>query len=107
MFKPTSLIKGAEINDPSGDLRAAQRIEQYRVGREALYLPAGLRWNYIPLSQIRSAGQAHRTVSAGHCVTVEMKMPTLSLETSAGPMTLNLEKPESLQKLLAAIGPRE
>ena len=106
MFKPNSLIAGAEIGDPSGDFRAAQKIEQYRVGKEAIYLPAGLRWNYIPFSAIRSVGEAHRTVSAGHCVTVEMKMPALSLETSAGPMTLNLEKPESLQKMLDAVGPR-
>lgn len=106
MFKPTALIEGLVIDDPSEDFRTAQRIEQYRVGKAALYIPAGLRWNYIPLSAIRSAGESRRTVSAGHCVTVEMKMPMLALETSAGPMTLNLEKPESLQKLLDAIGSR-
>lgn len=106
MFKPTALIAGAEIDEPSVDFRSAQRIEQYRISKAALYMPAGLRWNYIPLSAIRSAGEAHRTVSAGHCVTVEMKMPTLELETSAGPMTFNLEKAENLQKLLEAIGSR-
>lgn len=107
MFKPTALIPGAEIDDPSEDFRSAQRIEQYRIGKAALYIPAGLRWNYIPFSAIRSAAEAHRTVSAGHCVTVEMKMPMLELETSAGRMTLNLEKAESLQKLLDAIGGKE
>ncbi len=107
MFKPTALIAGAAIEDPAEDFRGAQRIEQYRLGQEALYIPAGLRWNYIPLSAVLSAGESHRTVSGGHCVTVEMKMPALELETSAGPMTLNLEKPESLRKLLAAFGSRE
>lgn len=106
MFKPAPLTPGAEIDDPSADFRSAQRIEQYRIGKAALYIPAGLRWNYIPLSAIRSAAEAHRTVSAGHCVTVEMKMPTLELETSAGPVTLTLEKAESLQKLVEAIGSR-
>ena len=106
MFKPTALIEGAVIDDLSEDFRAAQRIEQYRVGKSALYIPAGLRWNYIPLSAIRSAGESRRTVSAGHCVTVEIKTPVLELETSAGPMTLNLEKPDSLRKLLDAIGNR-
>ncbi|MBO6039930.1 MAG: hypothetical protein J6P58_01850 [Oscillospiraceae bacterium] len=106
MFRPTALIEGLVIDDPSEDFRTAQRIEQYRVGKAALYIPAGLRWNYIPFSAIRSAGESRRTVSAGHCVTVEIKTPALELETSAGPMTLNLEKPDSLRKLLDAIGSR-
>ena len=104
MFKPVSLIPGKEIDDPGADLRGAQKVEQYRLGAKALYLPEGLRWNYIARAEILSAKDAHRTVSAGHCVTVELRMPTVQLETSAGPMILTLEKPESAQTLLAALG---
>ena len=107
MFKPVSLIPGKEIENPGADLRGAQRVEQYRLGEKALYLPEGLRWNYIPRAEIQSAKDAHRTVSAGHCVTVELKMPTLQLETSAGPMTLTLEKPASVQTLIKALGGKD
>ena len=104
MFKPNCLIPGKEIENPAEDFRGAQRIEQYRAGEKAIYLPEGLRWNYIPLSEIRSADEAHRVISAGHCVTVREERPALKLETSAGPMTLNLEKVESREKLLAVLG---
>lgn len=103
MFKPKCLIPGKEIENPSEDYRAAQKVEQYRIGGQALYLPEGLRWNYIPLSEIQSVGGAHRVVSAGHCVTVREERPTLKLETAAGPITLNLEKPESLNRLLGIL----
>ena len=107
MAKYTSLVPGVEIDNAAEDFRAALKVEQYRVGKAAVYLPAGFRWEYVPLSAVVSADGSHRNVTAGHCVTVEMKMPMLELETSAGRMTLNLEKAESLQKLLDAIGGKE
>lgn len=107
MFKPVSLIPGKEIDAPGADLRGAQKVEQYRLGEKALYLPEGLKWNYVPRAEILRAEEAHRTVSAGHCVTVELKMPTLQLETSAGPMTLTLEKSESARTLLRALGGKD
>ncbi len=104
MFKPSCLVPGREIEELSEDFRGALRVEQYRVGKLALYLPAGLRWNYIPLSAISRAAEAHRVINAGHCVTVREKRPTLDLETEAGPFVLNLEKAESLPRLLSALG---
>lgn len=103
MFTPSPIAPDLTIADPAADFRGAKRVEQYRVGREALYLPAGLRWNYLPICAIEQAGEAHRVVSAGHCVTVREERPTLKLETAAGPVTLNLEKKESLVKLLKAL----
>lgn len=104
MFKPKCLIAGKELPNVEEDFRAAVKIEQYRVGKEALYLPEGMRWNYLPLVEIQSAANSHRVVSAGHCVTVREERPALKLETGIGPMTLNLEKSESLAKMLALIG---
>ena len=103
MFTPIPLFSDLTITDPAADFRSAGRLEQYRIGREAIYLPAGLRWSYIPISAVEQAEEAHRVISAGHCVTVREKRPVLQLETKAGPVTLNLEKADSLPKLLEAL----
>ena len=104
MFKPKCLIAGKELPNAEEDYRASVKVEQYRVGKEALYLPEGLRWNYLPLSEIQSAADSHRVISAGHCVTVREERPALQLETALGLMTLNLEKTDSLPKLLKLLG---
>ena len=103
MAVPVSLIPDKTIEDVKSDFRAAERIEQYRLGEKAVYLPAGMRWNYIPRSEILEAAPSHRTVSAGHCVTVRVQTPALELVTAAGPVELHLEKQASLDKFLAAL----
>ena len=42
------------IEDPKGDFKSAQVIEQYHLSDQALYIPdKGLSWKYIPLDRIR------------------------------------------------------
>ena len=103
MAEPKSLIPGASLANASEDLKKAARVEQYRVSAEALYIPAGFRWNYIPFSAVQTAEEWHFNVTAGKCVAVTEKRPSLRLETTAGEFTFPMEKPESLQKLLGAI----
>ena len=100
MFTPESLIPSITIDDAKNDLRNAERIEQYRLGNEAIYIPAGLKWNYIPRCRILQATSSHRTVSAGHCVTVQVKTPSLEIVTSSGSFELHLEKQSSLDRFL-------
>lgn len=103
MAKFTSLLAGAEINNAAEDFRAAQKVEQYRVGKAALYFPAGLRWEYLPLSAVERVEDSHRNVTAGHCVTVTERKPAVELVTAAGSFTLNLERAESVKKVLDAL----
>ena len=107
MFTPESLIPGISIPDARKDLRGAEKIEQYRLGNEAVYIPAGLKWKYIPRSSIQSASSSHRTVSAGHCVTVEVKTPSLEIVTSAGSFDLHMEKTASLERFLECLNAEE
>ena len=100
MFKPATLIPGTELNDVKKDFSSADRIEQYRLGKEAVYIPAGQKWNYIPKCSILSVNSSQRTVSAGHCVTVEVRTPSLEIVTSAGSFDLHLEKKSSLDRFL-------
>ncbi len=103
MFTPNCMVKGKELPDVKDDFREAQRVEQYRIGKKALYLPEGLRWNYIPLDEIQQADESFRVISAGHCVPVREKRPELDLVTAAGTVHLQLEKPASMQKVLEAL----
>ena len=103
MAAPTSLIKGKDIENAAEDFKAAKRVEQYRVGAKALYIPAGFRWNYVPFSAVTKAEEWHFNVTAGKCVAVTEKRPSLRRETTDGDFTFPLEKSESLQTILDMI----
>lgn len=104
MAKFNSLVSGVELANPAEDFRGALKVEQYRVGKEAVYIPSGFSWNYVPLSAVSAAEESHRNVTAGHCVTVTERKPAVDLATGAGNVTLNLERPESIGKILEALG---
>ncbi|MBR5094583.1 MAG: hypothetical protein IK095_05770 [Oscillospiraceae bacterium] len=103
MIAPKPLLEGKTIENAAEDFRAARKVEQYRIGRAALYLPQGLRWGYIPYAEIQSAELSRRVISAGHCVTVREEKPAVDIKTAAGLTTLALERPESMQLVLDAV----
>ena len=100
MFTPVSMIEGKTIADVKEDFRSAKRVEQYRISGKALYFPEGIRWHYLPLTEIRKAEESFRVISAGHCVPVREKRPELDLTTDTGTVHLQLEKEESMQAIL-------
>lgn len=104
MAKYHSLIPGKEIVAAAEDFRGAIKVEQYRIGKEAVYIPSGLSWNYVPLAAVSAADGSHRSVTAGHCVTVTERKPAVELLTDTGSFTLNLERQDSVGKILEAIG---
>ena len=97
------MLKVKEIADVKEDFRSARRIEQYRLGKKALYLPEGLRWNYLPLSGIQTIEESFRVISAGHCVPVREKRPEIDICTEEGTVHLQLEKQESMTEILDAV----
>lgn len=103
MAAPTCMIEGKAIDNIREDFRRADRIEQYRISGRALYLPEGLRWKYIPLSEIRNVEESFRVISAGHCVPIREKRPEIDLSTAAGVIHVSLEKQESMEKIMNAI----
>ena len=107
MPKFRSLLPGKELPDLKEDFRTALRLEQYRLGRLALYLPRGLAWDYLPLEQLRRAEPSRRVITAGHCVTVREEKPAVDLVTEGETFTLNLEKPASARTLLDALAEKK
>jgi len=104
MFEPKSLIAGKKLTDPKEDFRSAGRVEQYRISSKAVYIPEGLHWNYIPLSEVRDTEYSHRSITAGKCVAVTEQRPVLILKTEDGSFPLSFEKFESMEKVLSVIG---
>lgn len=102
MQKLTCMLPGKELDDLKEDFRGAKRIEQYRLGEKAVYLPRGFRWEYLPRQEILRAERSHRVISAGHCVTVREEKPAVDLVTEQGSFPLNLENQASLETILAA-----
>ncbi len=103
MFAPIPLIENQTIENVKEDFKSSTKVEQYRIGKKALYLPEGLRWRYLPYHAIAGADESFRVISAGHCVPVREKRPEIDLSTEIGPVHLSLEKPDSMKKLLEAL----
>ena len=103
----TCMVEGNGLPNAKEDFKEALRVEQYRISSRALYLPEGLRWKYIPLSEIEKAEESFRVISAGHCVPVREKRPEIDVFTSAGTVHISLEKQESLQKIMAYLDRKE
>ncbi len=100
----TCLVPGRELENAKEDFRTAEKVEQYRVSGNALYLPAGLKWNYLPISAISRAEESFRVISAGHCVPVREKRPELDLLTETGETVhISLEKQAGMQKILEVL----
>ncbi len=100
---PKSVFRDKTMDNVKEDFREAVRVEQYRLGKAALYLPRGLSWEYLPYSAVLRAEKSRRIISAGHCVTVREEKPAVDLVTQEKTLTLNLEKPESAQRILDLI----
>jgi hypothetical protein len=107
MPKFTCLLPGKELPDLKEDFKNAQRLEQYRLGKLAVYLPRGLSWEYLPLTGITRAERSRRVITAGHCVTVREEKPAVDLWAGESCFTLNLERPASARIVLDALGRNE
>ncbi len=108
MAKLTCLVPGMELENVKEDFQKAERVEQYRISERAVYLPEGLKWNYLPLSAVTQLKESFRVISAGHCVPVREKRPELDLLTEAGEAVhISLEKQASMQKVLELLGGTE
>ena len=99
------MIPGKNLDNVKEDFRSAVKIEQYRFGKEALYVPEGLRWKYLPYTAIEKAEESFRVISAGHCVPVREKRPEIDLSTEIGTVHIQLEKQDSLRKVMGFLKP--
>ena len=103
MLTPKCMKGEHALANVKEDFQSARRVEQYRVGKAALYFPEGLRWKYLPLDAITEIRESFRVISAGHCVPVRERRPEIDLVTKSGTFHVSLEKEESMQAVLEMI----
>ena len=99
------LVPEFTIEDPKGDFRSAQVIEQYHLGSKALYIPGGgFSWKYLPVDAIRGVipGREKRdedSAMGGY----HIEQPTIRVIYRGGTQVLTLESQSQAEKLFALL----
>ncbi len=102
-MKLVPMFEDAAMENAAEDYQASRRVEQYRVGKRAVFFPAGLKKQYLPLAAIKRAERSERIIRAGKCVPVEERRPALLLHTAHAIVPMALEREESADAVLAAL----
>ena len=102
-FRP--VLPELAIEDPKGDFKGAQVIEQYHLGSRALYIPGGgFSWKYLPLEAIRGVipGRERRdedSAMGGY----HIEQPTIRLIYRGGTEILTLESRTQSERLFSLL----
>ena len=94
-----------EMEDPKGDFRTSEVIEQYHLSDRAIYIPdKGFSWRYLPLDRIRGVipGKESRdedSAMGGY----HIEMPTIRLIYQGGTEVLTIENRRQAEELFALL----
>ena len=90
MAAPSCMIPGKNLDNVKEDFRSAVKIEQYRFGKEALYVPEGLRWKYLPYTAIEKAEASGATAgSDAYREAIIAAMKATDMDCVTGHVTYN------------------
>ena len=67
LFQVKSQSQTCTLPDAAGDYAAAQRLAQYRLGREAVYFPAFPGTRYIPFAAVSKVMARHTSMPLTGC----------------------------------------
>ena len=86
------IADGGAENDVSlkEDFKKSVRVEKFRIGEKAVYIPAGFSWKYLLKKDIDKV--------------IKGKAPAIRLRHRSGEEILELEKEKSAQKALELLG---
>lgn len=93
------------IEDPKEDFRTARAIEQYHLGKKALFMPGGgLSWKYLPVDRIRGVipGRESRdedSAMGGY----HIEQPTIRVIYQGGVEVLTLESRSQAETLFSLL----
>lgn len=107
-LKPLLAGSGAE-NDPSlrEDYKKSVRVEKFRIGEKAVYIPAGFSWKYLLKKDIDKITKAKWVIQSDNCCAPwSTEAPALRLWHRDGEEILELEKEKSAEKALNLLGLR-
>ena len=97
------LIKDNELADIRSDFQDSRKLEKYRMGRLALYFPAGFSWKYLPFKKITGIRQVTRLIESDNGVCpFAMEVPSVRIFYDGRDEVLEIEKKKSTDALLQA-----
>lgn len=104
IFRRLRPLSGSEeIEGVTEDFRESRKLEKYRLGKKALYFPAGFAWEYLPLREITGIQPVTRIIQSENGVCpFAMEVPGVRLRFCGTDMVLETEKEKS-QKILLAL----
>ena len=101
-FRPLSGC--SELENVKDDFGKSRRLEKYRLGKAALYLPAGFVWDYLPLSDISDIRCVTRLIQSENGVCpFAMEVRSVRLFFGGRDIVLETEKEKSADAMLAAV----
>ena len=90
--------------DLKGDFKNSVRVEKFRIGEKAVYIPAGFSWKYLLKEDILSVRKCKWLIRSENGVAPwAIEAPALRLAHADGETILELEKEKNAQKALALI----
>ena len=102
-FRP--VLPAFAIEDPKGDFKSSQVIEQYHLGSRALFIPdKGFSWRYLPLSEIRGVIPARESRDEDSAMGgYHIEHPTIRVIYQGGVEVLTLESARAAEELFGRI----
>lgn len=94
----------AETEGIREDFKKSRRLEKYRLGKKALYFPAGFAWDYLPLSEITAIRPVTRLIESDNGVCpFAMEVPGVRIFFHGKDLVLETEKEKSRKTMLEAV----
>ena len=86
------------------DFRKSRRIEKYRIGEAAVYIPAGFAWKYLLLEDIQEVIRGGWFIQSDNGIApFAMEAPAIRLRFTDGEEILRLEKQKNAAALLTLL----
>ena len=86
------------------DFRKSRRIEKYRIGEAAVYIPAGFAWKYLLLEDIQEVIRGRWFIQSDNGIApFAMEAPAIRLRFTDGEEILRLEKQKNAAALLTLL----
>ena len=101
------IADGGAQNDPSlkEDFKKSVRIEKFRIGEKAVYIPAGFSWKYLLKKDIETIIKGKWLIQSENGVAPwAQEAPAIRLRHRDGEEILELEKEKSAVRALELLG---
>ena len=103
----TPFYDNRKLEEAQEDCKAARRIDRYRVGEKALYLPYGFGWKYILKEDIIDVETSHANIRQKGCMATPLRIPAAVVTTKFGAEKLVFDRVKSLDLLVEALTGRK